>query len=496
VHRLGNVLIIGSALLMAACGGGNGGGGETPSSITSVSVTCSPSTVTSDQTSTCSAVISGTGNVSPDVTWSASTGSVNSSGIFTAPPVLSITPVTVTATSIQDNTKSGAATVTVNPAATAHNVQPIVVDGGPPGLAPNYYVNGVFTSVKVCAPGNTTNCQTIDHVLVDTGSVGLRLLSTAGSGEFSLSLPRQSAPDGNPLVECTPFLDGFTWGPIVLADIYLAGEVASSTPIQVIAPADAPAVPSSCGNTGGPNENTLSLLGANGILGIGLFMQDCGEDCSQQLFNLYYSCPSTGCVATLVPTAQQVQNPVSLFANDNNGVIIELPAIPDAGQGTVSGSLVFGIGTESNNGLGSAVVYTTTTAGNFTAAYNGKSYPSSFIDSGSNGLYFLTTADTGLPSCQGNSGFYCPMAEQRFTTTNTGNNGASGTATFNIANALTLFASGNIAFNNLGGPNPPNPSINFGGGFDYGLPFFFGRNLYVAIENQNTPGGAGPYWAY
>jgi hypothetical protein len=88
------------------------------------------------------------------------------------------------------------------------------------------------------------------------------------------------------------------------------------------------------------------------------------------------------------------------------------------------------------------------------------------------------------------------MAEQRFTTTNTGNNGASGTATFNIANAGTLVASGNIAFNNLGGPNPPNPSINFGGGFDYGLPFFFGRNLYVAIENQNTPGGAGPYWAY
>jgi len=60
--------------------------------------------------------------------------------------------------------------------------------------------------------------------------------------------------------------------------------------------------------------------------------------------------------------------------------------------------------------------------------------------------------------------------------------------TFNIAHAETLFDSGNTAFNNLGG--------TFSGAFDYGLPFFFGRNLYVAIENQNTPGGVGPYWAY
>lgn len=503
MHRLGLVLIIGSVFLMAACGGGGGGGGASytsvpaaTASITSVSVTCSPSIVTSNQTSSCSAAVSGTGNFSSAVTWSASAGSINSSGLFTAPSVSSSTAVTITATSTQDNTKSGSATVTVNlaatvnPPATGNNVQPIVVDGGPPGLGQNYYINGVFTSVKVCAPGSTTNCQTIDHVLVDTGSVGLRLLSTAGSGEFSLSLPQQTAPDGNPLVECTPFLDGFTWGPIVLADIYLGGEVASSTPIQVIAPAGVPTVPSSCESTG-TNQNTLSQLGTNGILGVGLFLQDCGEACNHQLLSFYYSCPSTGCVETLIRTAQQLQNPVSKFANDNNGVIIELPAIPDTGQATVSGSLVFGIGTQSNNGLGSAVVYTTTANGNFfTTTYNSKSYDdSSFIDSGTNGLYFLTTADTGLPLCQGNySGFYCPTAEKSFTTTNTGSNRASGTVTFNIANAQTLLDSSNTAFNNLGGI--------YDGGFDYGLPFFFGRNVYVAIENQNTPGGVGPYWAY
>jgi hypothetical protein len=488
----GAFLIIASVLLMTACGGGGGGGNA--SSITAVSVTCSPADVTADQTSLCSATVSGTGNVSLAVTWSASAGSVSSTGVFTAPPVSSSTSVTVTATSSQDNTKSGSATVIVNPPAAANNVQAVVVDGGPPGLAVDY-LNGVFTSVKVCTPGSATNCQTIDHVLVDTGSVGLRLLSTAGNGEFSLSLPPQTAPDGSPLVECSPFVDGFVWGPVRLADIYLGGELASATPIQVIAPPSVPAVPSSCSGTG-INENQLSLLGANGILGVGLFLQDCGEVCSLQSLNVYYVCPSTGCVETAVPTAQQVQNPVSMLANDNNGVIIELPAVPDTGQPTVNGALVFGIDTQLNNSLGSALVYAATALGNFTATYNGKSYASSFIDSGSNALYFLTTADTGLPACQVNPGFYCPAVQQTFTVTNSGSTGTSATVTFNIASAQTLLASGNIAFNNLGGPNPPNPLVNYSGGFDYGLPFFFGRKLYVAIENQNTSGGVGPYWAY
>ena len=487
MRALGLLLVVSSVFLATACGGGSSSESTTAPTITSVSVTCSPAIVTSNQTSSCSANVSGTGNFSTAVTWSASAGSVNASGLFTAPSVSSAASVTITATSTQDQTKSGSTTVTVNPATTAYNVLPIIVDGGPLGIAPNY-VNGLFTSVRVCAPGSITQCQTIDHVLVDTGSVGLRVLSTAGKGEFSLSLPQQKAPDGNPLAECIQFVDGsFIWGPVATADVYLGGEVASSTPIQVIAPADAPKIPSSCSGTG-TNNNTLSLLGANGILGVGLFLQDCGEACSQQALNLYYACPNTGCIETQVPTAQQVQNPVALFANDNNGVIIELPAIPSTGQATVNGSLVFGIGTQSNNGLNGVVVYATTAVGSFTVAYNGKSYASSFIDSGSNGLFFLTAADTGLPLCSTDSVFYCPTTEESFTTTNTGSNGVSGAVTFKIANAKTLFDSGNTAFNNLGG--------TFSGAFDFGLPFFFGRNLYVAIENQNTPVGMGPYWAY
>ena len=56
----------------------------------------------------------------------------------------------------------------------ASNVQSIAVNGGPSGN----YANGLFTSVTVCVPGSS-NCQNISGVLVDTGSFGLRLLSSA-----------------------------------------------------------------------------------------------------------------------------------------------------------------------------------------------------------------------------------------------------------------------------------------------------------------------------
>nr|WP_249193126.1 DUF3443 family protein [Burkholderia cenocepacia] len=44
--------------------------------------------------------------------------------------------------------------------------------------------NVLYTSVTICMPG-TSNCQTIDNVLVDTGSFGLRLFNSrakVGSG--------------------------------------------------------------------------------------------------------------------------------------------------------------------------------------------------------------------------------------------------------------------------------------------------------------------------
>jgi hypothetical protein len=96
-----------------ACGSGASGSQPSPisSSISSVSVVCMPSAVAPNATSQCNAAVQGTGTYSSAVAWSASGGTINASGLFTAPasPVI----VTVTATSTQDTSRSGAATVTV-----------------------------------------------------------------------------------------------------------------------------------------------------------------------------------------------------------------------------------------------------------------------------------------------------------------------------------------------------------------------------------------------
>src|SRR6202035_1074636 len=84
------------------------------------------------------------------------------------------------------------------------NIQAITVDGGPVGN----YATGAFVSVQVCVPGTAT-CQTIDHVLVDTGSFGLRLLGS----QVTINLPVVTDSNGNNLNNCIQFLDNsFLWG--------------------------------------------------------------------------------------------------------------------------------------------------------------------------------------------------------------------------------------------------------------------------------------------
>jgi hypothetical protein len=493
VRKLGFLLVLASVSLLAACGGG---GNNTSNSITSVSVTCSPSTVTSGQISQCAATVSGTGSFSSSVTWSATAGSISSAGLLTAPVVTTSLVDTVTATSSQDATKSGTATVTVNPTAAGPNVAPIIVDSGPDPQ--NIFTTNIpFVTVTICVPG-TNNCQTIDHVTVDTGSSGLRVVS----GVLTIPLPGE-----NNLAECTVFADGFVWGPVATADITVSGETASSAPVQIMIPStSSPAVPPTCSNqnpTGGNgNEGgSVDAFGANAIIGVGLFQQDCGPFCvsnSGPPF-VYYNCDSSGCNPTTASLSQQVPNPVTMFATDNNGVLIQLQSVGDGGSLTANGFLIFGIGTQSNNALGGATVYQVPDSGNnagdFITTFANTAYPQSFIDSGSNGYFFLDSTTAGIPTCPGNlSSWYCPTTSpDNLTATNQGQStsgpvGNAVSVSFSIEDASNLFSGDNTAFSTLGGTNP--------GAFDWGLSFFYGRNVFTAIDNVPTSGGTGPYFAY
>lgn len=379
-----------------------------------------------------------------------------------------------------DSPSSPSASLT---AAAANNVQPVSVNPGPEGN----YANGLFTSVTVCVPG-TSDCQTINNILVDTGSVGLRILASA----VTLPLPGQISPNGNSIAECAPFVNSFIWGPVANANVAMAGESASNVPVQLIGASNFPGPPAGCTQSGLPPADTINSLGANGLLGIGMFVQDCGSACASSGASnpdFYYSCSSAGCVATTESLQDQVQNPVPSFPADDNGVLIQLPTVGAEGASTASGSLIFGVGTQSNNGLGGAQVYTTDDLGNFTTVYAGTSYPSSFIDSGSNGLFFLSSSVTGITQCSdSDAAFYCPSKTVSLSAQNVGQNGTSGTVAFSIANAEQLFSTDNAAFSDLGGHNS--------GAFDWGVPFFLGRKVFVAIEGEQTSAGPGPYWAY
>jgi len=334
------------------------------------------------------------------------------------------------------------------------------------------------------------------------------------------------------------FLDNtFFWGTVKSADVKMGGssntgELASSVPIHVVGDPSAPTVPVDCTGT---EEDTVSTLGENGRIGVGNFQYDCDalgftNGCTASSTappGVYYTCTGSTCSDSPVPAVplnEQVRNPVSLFATDNNGVIFELPAVPIGGQTGIAagqGSMVFGIGTQSNNGLGSAADLTLDSNPNdpawsgFTTVYNGVSYPNaaenttllangsytfgSFLDSGSNGFFFLDQPQSGIPNC---GDWYCPSAAETLTAVNEATGGNSHGVQFSISNANTLFNTNFTAFSDLAGPNttgtPNSVTQAEDGYFDWGLPFFYGRNVYTAIWNVTPPSGvpAGPFWAY
>jgi Protein of unknown function (DUF3443) len=378
------------------------------------------------------------------------------------------------------SSSSGSGTV-----APANNVVSVTVSGGPSNNA----LNVLYTTVTVCLPGTST-CQAIDNIQVDTGSYGLRILAPV----LTLTFPVLTLSNGSALVECTSFVDGYSWGPVTLADVQVSGESASSVPVQIIGDSRYPTVPSDCVNSAPTEEDTVATFGANGILGIGPFPSDCGEYCTGSVPEpaIYYACSTeSNCTATTVPEASQVPNLVTLFATDNNGSIITLPNAPSAGTTTLTGSLIFGIDTESNNASGTETVVpiatTGTYAGYLTTIFNGDSLPQSFVDSGSNGYFF---SDTSLTVCtdSGFSDFYCPSSTASLSAEMALSSGTS-TVDFDVASAEQINAA-YFVYPGLGGTNPTANS------FDWGLPFYFGRRVATAIDGYTTSAGSGPYIAY
>ncbi len=372
---------------------------------------------------------------------------------------------------------SASTTLTVTGVAAA-NVVPITVNGSL--CSADSYLNKPCVSVTVCTPGTST-CQTISDILLDTGSYGLRIFKQV------LTVPlSQVTGDSGSIAECVQFGDGSSmWGPVQTADVILANEPAVQVSIQVV-DSTFGVLSAGCYNA----DPTPAAAGFNGILGVGLFIQDCGTTCASFPDNgNYYACSGASCSGTTVPLSSQVQNPAALLPLDNKGVIVQIPSVPLGGTSSIGGNLILGIDTRSNNVPSSVTTYSASATGEFTTQFSGGTY-SSFIDSGSNGLFF-TASKSLLPRCDfPNTDWFCPASTLSLSATNTGASGApSGVVSFHIGNLVDLTANpSNSVFSEIGGA--------FRGNFDWGLPFFFGRTVVIGYEGSTSSLGNGPYWAY
>jgi hypothetical protein len=389
---------------------------------------------------------------------------------------------------------NGTTAATNNSVPSTPNTLAVTVDTGPAAATGAF--NHAYVTVKLCAAGSKTQCASIDHVLLDTGSWGLRLVGSVLKAN-GVALAAETDGQGLAIEECVTFGGGQTWGPVALADVSLAGESAAKLPVQVMDDAGTSAPPPATCGAGGTLINGVSGFNANGVLGIGVFAQDCGAACVSAAAPLpiYYGCTAAGvCTAENAALSAQVTNPVAMFAADNNGIIVNLPNLQNAnGDGAVQGEVIFGIATQTDNSLPTTglTVLGANASGDFTATYNGAATAlPALIDSGIDSYAF---DDPSIAVCASGAfvGYYCPaVAPQAAFAVNTGVgvNNATNTVDFAIADPNTFVANA-AAFIDLAG----------GGGsttFTWGMPFFYGRKIYIGIDQRVAATYTGPYYAY
>ncbi|MCM0081539.1 DUF3443 domain-containing protein [Geomonas sp. Red32] len=523
--RAAIVLTLFSLIGLAGCGGGGGGGGPAPSSGTLVSVSLKPATstfvagkvfnfiligtysdnTTADITSTATWTTSATSVATvSDTAGSKGTATAVAQGTATITATVTVTPATTTTTTTTPAvTFTDTASVTVIPSTIplpGGNVMQVTVNGGLCSSATSVnYFNKPCVAVTICNPDGS-GCQTINDILLDTGSVGLRLFKQAIPASITTT---QVTVSGGNLAGCVQFADGSSfWGPIQTANIQLGGETPVSIPIQVVDSTFGNHLVSPCSV---PDTTPLSA-GMNGILGVNTQLTDCGTACVQHPLNSspteslgrYYACSgtnNTNCVETRVQSANQVQNPVASLSQDNNGIQLIFPPVPFGGTTTVTGSMILGIGTQGNNTptTGQQTVFPVDSTGDFATVYPPTSTANTwnaFLDTGSN-AYYIPNANPGvLPPCSSpNSAWYCPPVTRALIGTAEGALGSPRQdVPFNVGNFIALFNTNNNVFSDIAGVS------SFG--FDWGLPFFLGRKTYFGYPSRTTTLGTGPYVAF
>lgn len=213
--------------------------------VTAVAVTCSPSSVSTGAATQCSAAVQGTGSYSSAVTWSASAGSISQTGVLTTPTTAAT--VTVTATSAQEPTLAGSASVVV--ASTGTTTAP----PSTPSTVTSLAVTCTPTSVNT---GGTSQCAA---AVQGSGNYSSAVTWSATGGTIS-SAGLLTAPTtaGNVTVTATS-----TQNTAVTGDATVAVQVAAPTSHHVVLLMEEnQSYNTVVGQTAWPNLNNLIANGA------------------------------------------------------------------------------------------------------------------------------------------------------------------------------------------------------------------------------------------
>ena len=419
----------------------------------------------------------------------------------------------------------------------------VTVDRGPAGLF-SLSTNILYASVTVCAPGARPGdsaagkCVLIDHLQVDTGSVGLRILASKvaalGLLPVELAASANAAGVAGRAHECYPFVVGGLWGPTAVADVGLGEQWATALPVQLIQddPGAAVQAPMDCFNAvNGQILSSASSLGSNGILGIGSVTLDCGVLCLDSHYAnsyvQYYSCPpgassALACYPAAVGANQQVFNPVAKLGKDlsnngladNNGVVLVLPAVPGTGAAKVIGELFFGINTRNNDQLplnarqihlgvdwqNSLSPHGFDSYLSVTTQFNGQTIYNSYLDTGTNGLFFT---DSSITPCNaavtGQATWYCPanpLTKKALMSDGDRPGQNPVEISFVVGDAGTI-AAFDTAIAGLAGA--PASSLGTTSSFSWGLPFFYGKRVSLSIwdpASKDAQYSTGPWYSF
>ncbi|WP_459906449.1 DUF3443 family protein [Caballeronia sp. HLA56] len=417
------------------------------------------------------------GNSNTPSNGAAAAANAVSSTASTSAPGASGPATTATGASAPASTSAVVGTNEPNPATTvADNVLPISVQ------TPNYDINRALISVTVCVPG-TSMCETVNNVMVDTGSVGLRLQRSALKHPELFSA--MAGPDAHALAECYRFVSSAAWGVVTRADVRLAAIQASSVPIQIVDEASASygdhPRPDSCSKGSKPTSN--------GTLGIApVSLNDCKDPCFISLRTpRYYECTTEGCTPIAKPVAAnfRVVHPIAALPSDNNGYVLNVQAVPESGASATPGTLTLGIATRSNNALDVTDVIDLAPDGTFTTVWNGQSYSASYFDTGTEEYYFATPP-AGVHAC---GAHWCAAPEAALSATLKGQT-TEATAKFRVGDSTSLINSGKGAFRNIAIVANKDSRA-----FVWGMPFFIGRKVFIKLTDGSS-GSSNAYYAF